>query len=137
MTSRYSLNPGEGEISKKLCNASPGKFSIWWSLLSLGLQRKELHQGWLVFTNQRLVFCKRYWLKQSLLGPLHSFIPSKRILWEADISQIESVSPRKCLGVFPIQRVRLNDDSGRYDFGYGNKNMKKNCDSAGINYVSS
>ena len=137
MALRFALNPGEGEVSTKFCNASPGKFSIWWSILSLGLQRKELHQGWLIFTNQRLVFCKRYWLKQSLLGPLNSLIPSKRILWEAEISRIESVTPRKCLGVFPVQRVTVvGDESHGYDFGYGNKNMKKNCDSVGINYFS-
>ncbi len=137
MNLRFALNPGEGEVSRKFCNASPGKFSIWWAILSLGLQRKELHQGWLIFTNQRLIFCKRHWLKQSLLGPLNSLIPSKRILWEAEISRIESVSPRKCLGVYPVQRVRLvGDDNQKYDFGYGDKNMKKNCDSVGISYSS-
>ena len=103
----------------------------------LGSSTERIAPGMAGIYESETSLCKRYWLKQSLLGPLHSFIPSKRILWEADISQIESVSPRKCLGVFPIQRVRLNDDSGRYDFGYGNENMKKNCDSAGINYVSS
>ena len=77
--SRYVLSSGETEISKKTCNGSPGKFSIWWTLLSLGLQRNELHQGWLVFTNQRVIFCKRHWLKADLLGIFHAFIPSKRI----------------------------------------------------------
>lgn len=134
----FNLNSDESIISTKFCNASPGTFSIWWSLISLGIQRKELHQGWLVFTNQRLVFCKRHWFKQHfLLGAFNSLFRSKRILWEVSISQIESVKPRKCLLMYPIQRVQTTRiDGDRYDFGYGNKNMEKNCASAGINYIN-
>ena len=134
--SRYVLSSGETEISKKTCNGSPGKFSIWWTLLSLGLQRKELHQGWLVFTNQRVIFCKRHWLKADLLGIFHAFIPSKRILWEVNTEDIESITPRTCLLIYPVQRVRTTRQDGEiYDFGYGNESMKELCKLTNIKYI--
>ena len=137
MKARYSLNAGESEEFKEFCNASPGKFSIWWTMLTLGLQRKELHQGWLVITSERALFCKRHWLKQDLLGPLSPFIPSKRILWEIKISDIESISPRKCLGLYPIQRVRTNSpDLGNYDFGLRDKKIIATSNRLGIKYLS-
>ena len=137
MKARYSLNPGEREEFKGFCNASPGKFSIWWTILTLGLQRKELHQGWLVITSERALFCKRHWLKQDLLGPLSPLIPSKRILWEVKISDIDSISPRKCLGIFPIQRVRTNSSNlGSYDFGLRDKKIIDTSNKIGIKYFS-
>ena len=138
MASRYVLASGETEISKKSCNGSPGKFSIWWTLLSLGLQRKELHQGWLVFTNQRVIFCKRHWLKQDLLGIFHAFIPSKRILWEVDTVDVESVTPRQCLLIYPVHRIRTTRKDGEfYDFGYGHESMKELCKLTNLNYIES
>ena len=138
MASRYVLASGETEISKKSCNGSPGKFSIWWTLLTVGLQRKELHQGWLVFTNQRVIFCKRHWLKQDLLGIFQAFFPSKRILWEVNTVDIESITPRQCLLIYPVHRIRTKRKDGEYyDFGYGNESMKELCKLTHLNYLES
>ena len=135
MKSRYELDSGEEELWVAYVNGSPGKFSIWWTLITFGLQRKELHQGWLIFTNQRLVFCKRHWLKQDLLGIFHPMIRSRRILWQVNLEDIEVLQARKCLGIYPFHRVqtkRLNGDF--YDFGCREINVRPLCERLKLDY---
>ena len=135
MVSRYALGVGEEELWSAYVNGSPGKFSIWWSLFTLGLQRKELHSGWIIFTNHRLVFCKRHWLKQYLLDILQPLIRSKRILWEVALDDIECIQARQCLGIYPFHRVQTNRLSGDYyDFGCREKNIKPLCDRLKLDY---
>ena len=129
----------EGEsllIPRKInSNYSNGKFSIWWTLITLGMVRKEVHTGWILFTNKRLIFCKRHWLKTLLLGPLTSLFPSKRILWEINIEDIDSVSNYKCLGLFPIQRINsLRFEGEKFDFGFSNKKMIEVSKSINLKY---
>jgi len=136
MKKQYSLEGFEEELWHAYVNGSPGRFSIWWSLITFGLQRNELHQGWLIFTNQRIVFCKRHWLKQYLLDVFQPLIRSKRILWEVALEDVELVQARKCLGVYPFHRVqtkRLNGDF--YDFGCREKNIKPLCERLRLDYT--
>ena len=135
MNSRYALGVEEEELWSAYVNGSPGKFSLWWSFFTLGLQRKELHSGWLIVTNQRIVFCKRHWLKQYLLDILQPLIRSKRILWEVALEDVECIQARKCLAVYPFHRVQtLRLDGDFYDFGCREKNIKLLCDRLGIDY---
>ena len=126
MSKRFRIQEGESLLisGKKNSNYSNGKFSIWWTLITLGMVRKEIHTGWILFTNKRVIFCKRHWFKTFLLGPLTSLLPSKRILWEINIEDIESVSNYKCLGLFPTQRIHSRRFEGeKFDFGFSNKKM--------------
>ena len=135
MFSRYTLRDGEDELWSAYVNGSPGRFSIWWSLLTLGLQRKELHSGWIIVTSQRIVFCKRHWLKTYLLDILQPLIRSKRILWEVALDDIECIQARKCLAIYPFHRIQTKRLGGDfYDFGCREKNIKSLCERLKLEY---
>ena len=135
MNSRFVLGIDEEELWCAYVNGSPGQFSIWWSLVTFGLQRKELHSGWLIFTNQRIVFCKRHWLKQALLDVFQPLIRSKRILWEVTLEDVDYIQARKCLAIYPFHRVQAKRlDAGFYDFGCREKKIKPLCARLSLDY---
>ena len=136
MKNKFSLVEGEILITNlKPSNYSNGKLNIWSTIFTLGIFRKGIQTGWVRFTNKRVVFCKHHWLKNFIFGYLTSLFPSKRILWEINIEDIESISSYRCLAIYPIQRIHSKRYEGeKFDFGFGNKKMIEICETLGLRH---
>ena len=136
MKKRFSLVEGENLITDlKPSNYSNGKLNIWSTIFTLGIFRKGIQTGWVRFTNKRVVFCKHHWFKNLIFGTLTSLFPSKRILWEINIEDIESISSYRCLAIYPIQRIHSKRFEGeKFDFGYSNNKIVKICETLGLRH---
>ena len=136
MTKNFSLVEGEILITDlKPSNYSNGKLNILSTIFTLGIFRKGIQTGWVRFTNKRVVFCKHHWFKNLIFGTLTSLFPSKRILWEINIEDIESISSYRCLAIYPIQRIHSKRYEGeKFDFGFGNKKMIEICQTLGLKH---
>ena len=136
MKKKFSLLEGEILICNlKPSNYSNGKLNILSTIFTLGIFRKGIQTGWISFTNKRVVFCKHHWLKNFIFGYLTSLFPSKRILWEINIEDIESISNYRCLGIYPIQRIHSKRFEGeKFDFGFSNNKIVKICETLGLRY---
>ena len=136
MTKKFLLVEGEILITDlKPSNYSNGKLNIWSTIFTLGIFRKGIQTGWVRFTNKRVVFCKHHWLKNVIFGYLTSLFPSKRILWEINIEDIESISSYRCLAIYPIQRIHSKRYEGeKFDFGFSNKKMIEICETLGLRH---
>ena len=130
MKKKFSLVEGEILISNlKPSNYSNGKLNILSAIFTLGIFRKGIQTGWVAFSNKRVVFCKHHWFKNLIFGTLTSLFPSKRILWEINIEDIESISSYRCLSIYPIQRIHSKRFEGeKFDFGFGNEKMIEICE---------
>ena len=136
MTNKFSLVEGEILITGlKPSNYSDGKLNIWLTIFTLGIFRKGIQTGWVRFTNKRVVFCKHHWLKNLIFGSLTSLFPSKRILWEINIEDIESISSYRCLAIYPIQRIHSKRYEGeKFDFGFSIEKMIEICETLGLKH---
>ena len=136
MKKKFYLVEGEILISNlKPSNYSNGKLNIWSTIFTLGIFRKGIQTGWVRFTNKRVVFCKHHWFKNLIFGTLTSLFPSKRILWEINIEDIESISSYRCLAIYPIQRIHSKRYEGeKFDFGFSNKKMIEICETLGLRH---